>query len=266
MKKFLILDGNTPNENKIKNENKIPTYGDIFCNLVLSSFKNENVICDVFEVANETKKNFNIAKIQEYSGVLWTGSSLSISEKITPEIEKQLDFCHNVFNSGIAMYGSCYGLQIATQAAGGKVVKSKKGLEIGVAKNITLSHDALSCPYFKNRKPQFEAYCVHTDEVETLPYGAKLLASNKHSKVQAAQFVVGDCQFFGVQYHPEFTYTLMLEIYQKRLDNLIKQGLFKQGDTAKSILQEIIKQYDINKQLSHEFYHSQEISAWLKEI
>ena len=58
--------------------------------------------------------------LDAYDGVAITGSSLNIYKR---EIEslRQIDFIREIFSRGIPMFGSCWGLQLATVAAGGEV-------------------------------------------------------------------------------------------------------------------------------------------------
>ena len=76
--------------------------------------------------------------LDAYDGVAITGSSLNIYKR---EIEslRQIDFIREIFSRGIPMFGSCWGLQLATVAAGGEVGLNPLGREVAFARKITLT-------------------------------------------------------------------------------------------------------------------------------
>ena len=66
---------------------------------------------------------------------------------------------------------------------------------------------------------------MHGDEVERLPDGATLLASNALTNVQAAEIVVGEGVFWGVQYHPELSLGEVAAALRRQKDDLLRVGL-----------------------------------------
>ena len=98
----------------------------------------------------QKKKLPSIEQLKHYDGVLWTGSSLSVLDDV-PSVNQQLNFADTVFKSGIPFYGSCWGLQVATQVAGGTIEKSNNGLELGVSKSIQLTDAGKNSSFFKKQ-------------------------------------------------------------------------------------------------------------------
>ena len=143
-------------------------------------------------------------EIAEFEGMLWTGTSFSVFEDV-PEVKRQISLMRDGFDVGIPIFGICGGLQIAVVAAGGSVIPNPQGLETPIARTIELTRAGAQHPMFRYRKSSFDAYCNHFDMVDELPTGAQLLASNGHSRVQALAMRVGACEFWGVQYHPDFS-------------------------------------------------------------
>ena len=169
---------------------------------------------------------FNDDELKTFDGFLLTGSSLFVNDG-TKEVQNQLEFAERLFESGVPIYGSCWGLQVATVVAGGKVGTSLKGREIGITKPILLTEAGKSNPYFKHRKDNFQTLCVHLDEVVEPPKNSTILAANDHSLIQALTFKYKNSNFFGVQYHPEFEVSDMVFILRYMKDTLMAEGLFE---------------------------------------
>ncbi|WP_311274080.1 glutamine amidotransferase-related protein [Methylobacterium sp. WCS2018Hpa-22] len=74
-------------------------------------------------------------------------------------------------------------------------------------------------------KRQIFTTTIHTDEVETLPGGATLLALNRSTVVQAAEIRHEGGTFWGVQYHPEIGLDEVTGALRRQADNLIESRL-----------------------------------------
>ncbi|USI74754.1 type 1 glutamine amidotransferase [Sphingomonas morindae] len=157
-------------------------------------------------------------------GVLLTGSPLHLYED-RPENRRVIDFMRAVFASGTPSFGSCAGLQIATVAAGGRVRAMAARREAGFARRIHPTAEGRDHPLLAGRPPAFDAPAIHGDEVEALPEGAVLLASNGVSTVQAAAIRCGAGLFWGVQYHPEISLFEVAAALRREAGTLIEQGL-----------------------------------------
>ena len=83
--------------------------------------------------------------LESYDGVVITGSALHIYEG-GPEIEPQIELTRAVFGSHTPVFGSCWGLQMITVAAGGSVRRNPKGREIGFGRRIRLTNDGRGHP------------------------------------------------------------------------------------------------------------------------
>ncbi len=215
--------------------------------------------------ADDNKYLPSVKQLQNYDGVLWTGSALSVLDDI-PSVNRQLNFADNVFKSGVPFYGSCWGMQVATVVAGGKVAQSPLGLEIGISKPIKLTNKGKKSPFFVNREDNFKALCIHFDEVTKLPENAIVLAENDHSKVQAMTFAYKKSQFFGVQYHPEFKTTDMAIIISFLSDKLVKMHAFESEEKVMELVKVLLSQSLISKEIANYQLHTQEIRSWLHYI
>lgn len=167
--------------------------------------------------------------LEGYDGVALTGSSLNIYD-MTPEITGQIDLARQIFASGTPVFGSCWGLQVLTTAAGGVVRRNPKGREMGFARKIAANAAGRAHPLLAGRPIAFDAPAVHQDEVETMAPGTTLLASNAMSEVQAVEIRVGGTTAWAVQYHPEFSFGEVAAIGGALGGRLIDEGFFETED------------------------------------
>ena len=164
------------------------------------------------------------ATIKGYDAVFLTGSPLHVYDD-TPEAAREIEFMRRVFASGTPSFGSCAGLQVAVAAAGGRVRPMGDRREAGFARRITATEAGRAHPLLAGRAAAWDAASVHSDEVETLPDGAILLATNGTSTVQAAEIRVGPGVFWGVQYHPELSLTEVAAALRRQASDLVETGL-----------------------------------------
>ena len=61
----------------------------------------------------------------------------------------QIELMARTFESGVSSFGSCWGLQIAAVACGGKVELNPKGREVGVGRKVMLSGEGRDHPMFR---------------------------------------------------------------------------------------------------------------------
>lgn len=163
--------------------------------------------------------------LEGYGGVVLTGSSLNLYD-MTPAITAQIDLARQVYASGTPVFGSCWGLQVLTAAAGGVVRRNPRGREMGFARRIVLSEAGRAHPMMAGRPIVFDAPAVHQDEVETMAPGTMLLASNGMSEVQAVEIRSGRSIAWAVQYHPEFSFGEVADIGVAIAGRLIDEGFF----------------------------------------
>ena len=162
--------------------------------------------------------------LADFDGVMFTGSPLHIYDS-TPAVTGQVDFARAAFAAGVPVWGSCWGLQLATVALGGSVRRNPRGRELPVARAIAATAAGRSHPLLASRPAIFDALCSHLDEVETLPPNAEVLASNELSTVQAmAVTTPRGGSFLGTQYHPEHTLVVSAALMEIRATELVAEG------------------------------------------
>jgi len=261
--RLLVVEGNKE-ETKINRESfGIRPYHLIFKEML--HFLEPTSRIDVVFPAHKDPKLPALSELKKFDGVLWTGSSLSVLDD-TFSVNQQLEFAEDVFKSGVPFYGSCWGLQIATLVSGGKVAKSKNGLEIGISESIQLTNKGRKSSFFKDRKNDFRSLCIHYDEVSVLPENTEVLASNIHSKVQAMTINYRKSQFFGVQYHPEFRNQDMALIVSFLAKNLLESQYFSSESDARNFISKLESTNGLPKEIAEYKQHNQEISSWLNQL
>lgn len=173
--------------------------------------------------------------LRSYDGVFITGSALNIYDR-SPEIERQIALVRQVYAAGVPVFGSCWGIQVATVAAGGVVRRNPKGREWGIGRRLRLTPEGLRHPMFMLKgSPVFDALAIHYDEVETLAPGSTLLATNDHSQVQAVEIRTGTSNVWAVQYHPEFSFRDMAMLMHRQQDRLVSEGFCASPQEAQAM-------------------------------
>jgi GMP synthase (glutamine-hydrolysing) len=166
------------------------------------------------------------AGLSEYDGIAVTGSALNVYDG-GPNVDPQIELVREAFQTPVPMFGSCWGLQVATVAAGGTVRKHPDGREIGIGRRIEVNDAGHGHGMFFGKPRLFDAITVHLDDVETIAPGTTVLATNAWSPVQAAEIdTPGGGGFWGTQYHPEYTFGEIAAVFRRYGDALIRQGLF----------------------------------------
>ncbi len=216
-------------------------------------------------------------ELVQYRGCIWTGSDLTIYQ-LEPRVERQIALVKKLFNLGVNSYGSCWGIQIAAVAAGGRVAKSPKGREWGVAKDITLTKAGEKSRLLRGKPAVYDGFIMHLDEVVKLPENTQILAGNKHTKVQAIEVYSDKGSFFGTQYHPEYNLFEMARLIQARAKALVDEQFFQNFDQVTEYTQKLKKlhkesesstlgkELDIGAGVLDPKIREQELRNWLEFI
>lgn len=122
--------------------------------------------------------------LADFDGVMLPGSPLHIYDRMS-SVTRQIDFARATFAAGVPVWGSCWGLQLATVALGGSVRRNPRGRELPIARAITVTEAGRAHPLLASRPTVFDALCSHLDEIETLPSNSQVLAANELSPIQA---------------------------------------------------------------------------------
>ena len=176
--------------------------------------------------------------LEGYDGIAITGSSLHIYNG-GPEVTRQIDLVRAALGTGTPIFGSCWGLQVITAAAGGSVRKNPRGREIGFGRGIRLTEAGRKHPMYVGKLDVFNAPTVHLDEVEALPAGSTVLATNAVSDVQSVEIRTNGSVAWGVQYHPEYPLRELAAIVRRIGTRLIGEGFFANEDDMQTFAQDL---------------------------
>jgi len=277
MPRILMMEGNTEARRARQRALGVRTSSEIYTQAVLAHCPDADV--EVVYAADPAPMGDlpQGRTLSDYDGMIITGSSLHAYDA-EPAVTRQIALVAEAGAAGLPVFGSCWGLQIAVMAAGGRVVPSPQGREVGVARKICVNAAGARHPMFAAKPPVFDALCIHYDEVAELPAGATLLASNAHSHVQAAVFAVGKAEVWAVQYHPEFDLAHLAQVYRLYAEDMIAQGFFADKAALAAYvgqLQALVAapdsrgtawQLGIDADVLEPARHRAELIAWLRHL
>ena len=256
MKKILVVEGNLKEENQSFSEAGIQTHTESLKHSL--SYFTDQLNIDVVNPSSDENISENIDTLESYDGLIWGGSSLNIYNN-TPEIKRQIEFMKECQKKIKKILAICWGMQVAVTAAGGEVKKGEKGSHRGIARDIEINENGLNHLLYKNKNKKFNTPAFNFDEVVTLPENSVLLASNPINNVQGLNFKIGNCDVWGLQYHPEITYNKMINLIIFRKDRLIERGAFKDQNH----IDDHIKNIEIENKKLDKLSRMRELENWL---
>jgi len=214
----------------------------------------------------------------DFDGVMFPGSPLHIYDR-TPSVTRQIDFARAAFAAGVPVWGSCWGLQLATVALGGSVRRNPRGRELPIARAITVTEAGRAHPLLASRPPVFDALCSHLDEIETLPPNSEILAANELSAIQAiAAQTPWRGSFHGTQYHPEHTLAVSAALIEMRAAELVEEGFGTEPSEIVAIAadyralaneptrRDLIWRYGVASEIMDPMRRTTEIGNWLRTV
>jgi GMP synthase (glutamine-hydrolysing) len=213
--------------------------------------------------------------LEAYDGVAITGSGLHLYEG-GAEVSRQIELVRAFLRTGTPVFGSCWGLQVITAAAGGAVRRNPKGREIGFGRSIRLTEAGRKHPMYAGKMDVFNAPTVHLDEVETLAPGSTVLSTNAVSDVQGIELKTGSATAWAVQYHPEYPLREIATIVRRIGTRLIAEGFFLDAGDIKTFAADLDAldsnpgdkrlswRYGISKNVLDKKLRTGEVANWIE--
>ena len=166
-------------------------FGGQYNQLIARRVRDLNVYCELKPCT------ISIEKIREMNpkGIIFTGGPNSVYDEKAPHIDPE------IFNLNIPILGICYGCQLIAYTLGGEV-KHAETREYGKQQ---AKLDA-SSKLFKGLKASSQVWMSHTDYIDRIPDGFKVVATTKTCPVAAMENK--ERKIYGVQYHPEVVHSL----------------------------------------------------------
>jgi GMP synthase (glutamine-hydrolysing) len=216
--------------------------------------------------------------VSDFDGVMFPGSPLHIYDPM-PCVTRPIDFARAAFAAGVPVWGSCWGLQLATVAFGGSVRRNPRGRELPIARAITVTEAGRAHRLLGSRPAVFDALCSHLDEIETLPPNSQVPATNEVSAIQAIAVQTSSRgSFHGTQYHPEHTLAVSAALIEMRAAELVDEGF---GTTRSEIValaadyralaneptrRDLIWRYGVASEIMDPIRRTTEIGNWLRTV
>jgi GMP synthase (glutamine-hydrolysing) len=235
------------------------------------------VRCTLLNIADGETLPFGTT-LSDFDGVMVPGSPLHIYDP-TPCVTRQIDFARAAFAAGVPVWGSCWGLQLATVALEGSVRRNPRGRELPIARAITVTETGRTHPLLASRPTVFDALCSHLDEIETLPPGSQVLAANELSSIQAiAVQTPWRGSFHGTQYHPEHTLAISAALIEMRAAELVEEGFGTEPAEIVAIAadyralakeptrRDLIWRYGVASEIMDPIRRTTEIGNWLRTV
>tara|TARA_B110000037_G_scaffold183512_1_gene211759 strand:+ start:359 stop:1153 length:795 start_codon:yes stop_codon:yes gene_type:complete len=221
---ILVVEGNIPEDTEMFIRAAGASASDNLKNLILKLEPNANIEIINPDRDEDTKNALN--NMSSYDGIIFTGGAMRVND-MTDIIKKHINFASNCFNHDNKILAICWGLQVCSTAAGGKVAPGKNGAHIGIATDVKIHEEGKKNLIYKNKQVKFNTPAYNFDEVCEIPNGATLLSSDKVNKVMSLYFKSGNSEIWGLQYHPDYEYQQMINLANERKDKMIANKYFE---------------------------------------
>ena len=256
---ILIVEGNNSDDSSVFVKAAGATAADNFKNLILKLEANTKIkIINPVDI-DQTKEV--LKNMSQYNGIIFTGGAMRINN-MTDEIKKHINFASACFKHRKKILAICWGLQICSTAAGGKVMPAKKGAHIGIAFDVKINDIGKKNIIYKNKKDIFTTPAYNFDEVIELPNNGQLLSSDNINNVMAIYFQKDHSEIWGLQYHPDYEYSQMINLANARKDRLFNDNFFKDEQDYEKHINSI---KDEDKKLDFE-NRTFEVKNWLENL
>ncbi|USD65808.1 glutamine-hydrolyzing GMP synthase [Vibrio sp. SCSIO 43136] len=165
-------------------------FGSQYTQLVARRIREIGVYCELWSWDVEE------ADIREFNpdGIILSGGPESVTEANSPRAPQY------VFDSGVPVFGICYGMQTMAEQLGGKVSTSDER-EFGYASVQVSGESAL----FKDLEASQDVWMSHGDKVVEIP--SDFVKVGETETCPYAAMANEEKKYYGVQFHPEVTHT-----------------------------------------------------------
>ncbi len=192
-----------------------PSFGD-FEDWIAAQLDDIDVTLDVCRVDLDQP----LPEIAEFSGAIVSGSSAMVTDRLEWS-ERTAKWLAEAVATDLPILGICYGHQLLAHALDGRVARNPSGREIGTVA-VRLTGHAATDPLFGQLPTVIEVQETHSESVSTLPSGAVHLAESDLVPHQA--FRIEDSAW-GVQFHPEFSRTIIRGYLESRREAIESEGI-----------------------------------------
>ena len=156
---------------------------------------------DQFESHDMLQGPPSAEKLKRFDCLMIGGSGdYYVSKRDLDHFEHSLEFLAEVADSGMPVFGSCFGFQCLVEALGGRVAHDPESTEVGTYE-VELTEEGKEDPLFGQLPEVFWAQLGRKDRAVRLPEGVPNLASSALCTYQALR--VPGRPVWASQFHPE---------------------------------------------------------------
>ena len=239
---ILIVEGNITEDSEFFIKAAGSSAADNLKNLILKIKPLANT--EIINPGHDDETTNALKNMSKYNGIVFTGGAMRIND-MTDVIKKHINFASNCFNQKKKILAICWGLQVCTAAAGGKVNPGKNGAHIGIASDVIINNEGEKHFIYKDKKKIFTSPAFNFDEVSELPKNAIILSSDKVNNVMGVSFNAGNSEIIGLQYHPDYEYFQMLKLIDGRKERLFVNKNFLNEEEYESHISYIKSQNEL---------------------
>ena len=224
---ILIVEGNIREDSEFFIKAAGASAADNLKNLILKI--EPSVSTEIINPGHDDETSNALKNMNKYNGIIFTGGAMRIND-MSDVIKKHIKFASNCFDQKKKILAICWGLQVCTTAAGGKVNPGTNGAHIGIASDVIINEDGDKHFIYKDKKKKFTTPAFNFDEVTELPENSILLSSDSINKVMGVSFKAGNSEITGLQYHPDYEYYQMINLIDGRKERLFNNKNFLNED------------------------------------
>jgi GMP synthase (glutamine-hydrolysing) len=224
---ILIVEGNIREDSEFFVKAAGASAADNLKNLILKI--EPSIKTEIVNPGHDEETSYALKNINKFNGIVFTGGAMRIND-MTDVIKKHIKFASDCFNQNKKILAICWGLQVCSTAAGGKVNPGKNGAHIGIASDVIINNEGKEHFIYKDKKNKFTTPAFNFDEVTELPKDAILLSSDKINNVMGVSFTAGNSEITGLQYHPDYEYYQMINLIAGRKERLFNNKNFLNED------------------------------------
>jgi len=132
------------------------------------------------------------------AAIILSGGPASVHVAGAPSIDPE------IYDTGVPIFGICYGLQLIAQQLGGVVSRTGKG-EYGRTVMTVTPSTGITSRLFRDLPIEQDVWMSHFDSITTPPEG--FVATTSTGEIPVAAMEHASKRIYGVQFHPEVVHT-----------------------------------------------------------
>ena len=150
---ILIVEGNIREDSEFFIKAAGASAADNLKNLIL---KIEPLVSiEIINPGHDNETSNALKNMKKYNGIIFTGGAMRIND-MSDVIKKHIKFASNCFDQKKKILAICWGLQVCSVAAGGKVNPATNGAHIGIASDVIINEEGDKHFIYKDKKKNLQ--------------------------------------------------------------------------------------------------------------